>query len=269
VSADRTAELLAEGREAWPGITCDEQEFRRRIGQMASAGADTRYATDLYLACACAAGDDVALLRFEQEVLSGIDVALRKIDPSPAFADEVRQLLRNRLLVADIEHGQPARIASYAGRGPLITWVRVAAVRAALTLIEKQRREVPATLSRIDALAPADVDPGIAYLKRRYAAEFEAAFRDACKGLSPRARTVLRLNFGDGLNIEQIGSVYGVHRATVARWIARAREQLLDRTRAALERRLKLSPEEFDSMVKLVRSQIDISISQFFATAED
>ncbi len=262
-------QLLAEARAAWPAITCDDQEFTRRISQMSSEGSELRHASGLYLACACAAGDAAALRHFDEEIVPGIDVALRKVDTSPAFADEVKQLLRDRLLVATGAE-VPARIASYAGRGPLVTWVRVAAVRIALTIKDKQRREVPSTQSEIAFLAPdqAPLDPGIAYLKRRYAAEFEAAFRDACARLSPRERTLLRLNFGDGLNIEQIGAVYAVHRATVARWIARARVQLLEQTRAALERDLKLSPSEFDSMVELVRSQIDISISQFFAATE-
>ena len=79
---------------------------------------------------------------------------------------------------------------------------------------------------------------------------------------------MLRLRLLDGLNIDQIGGIYGVHRATVARWIASAREQVLAGTRRELENMLDISDSEFDSLVKLVQSRIDLSISQFLQTVE-
>jgi RNA polymerase sigma-70 factor (ECF subfamily) len=67
----------------------------------------------------------------------------------------------------------------------------------------------------------------------------------------------------DGLNLDQIGAVHRVHRATVARWIAAARESLLERTRKGLEEKLQLQGSEFESLMGLVRSQLDLSIHSF------
>jgi RNA polymerase sigma-70 factor (ECF subfamily) len=54
--------------------------------------------------------------------------------------------------------------------------------------------------------------------------------------------------------------MHGVHRATSARWLKRVREQLYQETRRGLMARLRLTPSEFESALRLVRSQLDVSI---------
>ena len=66
---------------------------------------------------------------FEAEIVGGIAPAIARIDRAAAFADEIAQELRIKLLVA--EPGQSPRVARYAARGPLRSWVQVAAIRAA------------------------------------------------------------------------------------------------------------------------------------------
>jgi len=81
--------------------------------------------------------------------------------------------------------------------------------------------------------------------------------------LTAEQRNLLRLHFLDGLNIEKIGAVMQVHRATVARWIAAAREEILENVRRDLNQRLRLEPSEFESLVNLVRSQLQVSILRY------
>jgi RNA polymerase sigma-70 factor, ECF subfamily len=266
--------LWLAGRAAWPDVEVAEADFARFVGSHAGDGADLDpdevsrlHGADLYLACACAAGDPRAIRVFDEEVLSTADAALSKLDPSSDFADEVRQRVRQRLLVS--EDGQPPRISTFAGRGPLKAWVRVSAVRTALNLRGEDRRMQRASEDRVAALAPAVTDPTVDYLREQYRAPFEAAFERACGALEDKDRTVLRLRFVDGLNIDQIGVIYGVHRATVARWIARSRDRLLAETRSSLRAELKLTDSEFESLVALVRSQLDISISTVLGRPED
>jgi RNA polymerase sigma-70 factor, ECF subfamily len=76
------------------------------------------------------------------------------------------------------------------------------------------------------------------------------------------AGALLRYNVLEGLNIEEIGKIYGVHRATVARWITAARESILGRTRDELERRFGITAVEIDSIVRLVQSRLDVSMER-------
>jgi RNA polymerase sigma-70 factor (ECF subfamily) len=70
------------------------------------------------------------------------------------------------------------------------------------------------------------------------------------------------MHFVDGLTIDEIGALYQVHRATAARWISGARNTLLADTRARLTARLALTPSQFDSLMRLVRSELDLSLQR-------
>ena len=78
---------------------------------------------------------------------------------------------------------------------------------------------------------------------------------------------MLKLYLG-GLNIERIGVCYGVHRATVARSIGDARERLLADTRTRLAGNLALEESEVDSLVGLLRSQVEVSLMKYLVTSK-
>jgi RNA polymerase sigma-70 factor (ECF subfamily) len=223
-----------------------------------------RFPADIYLAAACVTGDAAAIERFERELLTGARVAIQAIDSNVGFVDEAMQRLRTNLFVGD---GGTPRLALYAGRGPLRSWLGVAAARTALMLRRSQQRQREVSVDDDDAWSDALVtistnNPELELLKRQYAQAFAAAFREAVAALETRLRRVVRMSFVDGLSIDEIGAVYAVHRATAARWIQRACEQLFETTRVLLGERLSLTPTELDRMTALVRSQIDVSVSQ-------
>ncbi len=253
--------MWSAARDAWPGVDVSLDELTAHLDRHPGA----THTVDLYLACACARGDAAALRRFEEEILPRVDGALRRFDPSPAFVDEVRQLLRQRLFIGD---DAEARIASYGGRGPLVGWVRVVALRTAINL-RGAGREEPTPDAQLAALAPPVADPALGGMKAHFAAELGAALARACAALEPRDRTLLRLRYGDDLDIDQIGAIYGVHRATVARWIAKIRADLFAATRRELSARLDLSASDFGSLVALAHSQLDLSLSGMLAGSTD
>jgi RNA polymerase sigma-70 factor, ECF subfamily len=249
------------GRVAWPDIAVELERFTSHVAG-ATPEALARHGADLYLACGCALADAKALRAFDDEIIVPAARAVRSIDDAPAFADEVCQRLRASLLVGDGE--SRARIVDYAGRGPLRAWVGVAAVRHALMLRrgQQRQREVSTDDDWTGKLSQASTgNPELDLVKRQHAAAFGAALRDAASALEPRLRGVLRMHFVDGLSIDEIGAAYGVHRATAARWIARARDELFAGTRTRLAERLSLSPSELDRMTALVQSQLDVSLS--------
>ncbi|MGZ3425953.1 MAG: hypothetical protein ACXVCV_04845, partial [Polyangia bacterium] len=59
-----------------------------------------------------------------------------------------------------------------------------------------------------------------------------------------------------------------VHRSTVARWIAGARQQVLADARARLRAELGLSAGEFDSLAGVVRSQLDLSVAKILVKSD-
>ncbi|MCA9627204.1 MAG: sigma-70 family RNA polymerase sigma factor [Myxococcales bacterium] len=265
---DECTRLAQLARQAWPRVGVAERVFVERLRSRRDSGQSLpqdSHVADAYLAFACELGDDDAISAFDRDYLARVPAMVRRVDNSSALAEEVQQILRARLLVGD---GTP-KIGGYAGRGSLLGWLKVAAVRCTLELLRARKSErgedVESEAERAAALVSRD--PELDYLREKYAGDFREAFSDALANLDKQQRTVLSLYLADGLNIASIGALYSVHRATVARWIAETREHLFADTRRRLHERLNISETEFQSIVRLVQSQLDVSVQRLLREA--
>jgi RNA polymerase sigma-70 factor (ECF subfamily) len=249
---------------SWPGVAITPEVFlehlRARLEEADTADTlEKIHASDLYLACACLHGDEQAWRQLDKQHLARVPQFVGRIDAASTFSDEVRQRLGEKLIRETAEG--PAKLALYTGRGPFGAWLRVAAIREAQNLKRRGKKTVDANDI---ALAATDHDPEMLLLKQRYAAEFTDAFKAVLVTLSSDERNVLRLHYLDGLTVEEVGKVYRVSRATAARWIASARDTIIERTQAALGDRLGESAPRAQSLLAFVRSQLDLSLRRHF-----
>ncbi|MFO0558908.1 MAG: sigma-70 family RNA polymerase sigma factor [Polyangiales bacterium] len=218
---------------------------------------------EVEFARAVVAGDAVAVARFERECLATIDGALAHMRLDAATVDEVRQRVRQRLLLA-ADDGV-ARLVSYAGDGKLEGLVVVTATRIALDLVRERKREGDRDGPSVaEALADRGDDPLLTMMKERAREGFRSAFAKAVDGLEPRDRNLLKLHLLRGVSLEKLAEMYSVHRATVVRWLAEARAKVLSATRKELER--TLGERELAETVALIESQLDASIERLFRT---
>jgi RNA polymerase sigma-70 factor (ECF subfamily) len=256
------ASLVTAARAAWPSITLTDEEFLAWLAARAGpAEATTLHATDLYLACACNKGDPAALMRFDELYLSALDVHLRRFNESSEFVAEVRQQLRERFFV-----GPEPRIAQYKGDGPLGAWIRVAALRLAVNL--KRSREADARKQFGAACeVPMAPDPELEIIKRRYGPVVEAALREALENVAAEQRYLLRMHYVDGLPLDKIGAVHGASKATISRWLAAARHELIAEARQILSRELSIDGESLESLMGAVASRLDLSLSQLLSAS--
>jgi RNA polymerase sigma-70 factor (ECF subfamily) len=258
------AERIARAIAAWPSVTVDEEQFVRAIAERLASDAparslDAMQTDDLYLACGCAAGDPGALAGFEERCSFVIARAIAATGASVSVRADLGQVVRQRLLVARANGGTP-RIATYSARGSLQAWVRVVATREAARMLPRERRQVVAGDDELAGLIADDDDPEVGYLKRLYRVEFKRAFHAAVEALDDRARLLLRQHTLDGLGIDHLAALHGVHRATAARWVDAAREAVLTGTQRELIRRLRLSRNELASVIRLIQSQLEVSL---------
>jgi RNA polymerase sigma-70 factor (ECF subfamily) len=214
------------------------------------------HAADLELARACGLGDARAIAEFERRFLPMIPAFLART-PWASAADEVQQLLRERLFVA-VPPRRP-KIDEYSGRGPLAGWLRVVAIRTA----SNASRGVRAG-AELDESAPEAVvalDPELSLVRARAGAAMREALRDAFAALTPEERMLVRWSFADGLGVDRIAPMLGVHRATAARRLAAARDRLHDLTMRLLRERLRLHPRDLESLFRAGRSHLEMSLS--------
>jgi len=261
--------IVAEGRAAWPELAVDASavvEFiaRQATRDLAEVALDGLRPADLYLACACARQLPGAIAAFDRDYLREVDIALARMRVGPPRLQDVKQLVLQRLFVGGGTAGAPTsagKIAEYAGRGDLRRWVRSVAVRTCLNELRKGKREILADDDQLIAQhAIASDDPEIEYMQRTYSAEFRTAFGDALQTLGAREQTLLRYHHVDGLNIDEIGAIYRVHRVTAFRWLEKAKELLARSTLDTLRARLQLPASELDSVLRMIRSQIHLSL---------
>lgn len=253
---------LAAGRERWPDVAVTPEAFVRHLARVAPADRElqTLRGADIYLACACALGDEAAMAALEACYFGEVDVAAARLRAAPQVAVEVKQILRRLLFVSEGE--RVAATARFSGRGDLRGWVRTSAVRELQRILIQDKRTFPVDDDAFfDLLSPAQ-DPELGYLRDLYRDGFIEALRAAIAAASSRERALLRYQVIDGLNIEGIGAIYGVHRATIARWLEKARAGILVRTRQELQQRLGIKPDELDSIIRLVQSRLDVSLER-------
>jgi RNA polymerase sigma-70 factor (ECF subfamily) len=263
---ERLAALFDVGRTAWPGLPVSAEEFAGYLGERIpevpslARALDELHAADLYLACACAAAIPQALTTFEEAYFGELERAIRRVDGAVPLRKDIAQNLRQRLFVP--EPGRAPRIAEYAGRGSLRSWFRVTALRTVLNQVTRGSRDVPAPDDELGELLWPLEDPELAHLKHFYRAELRLALDEAVRALSARDRALLLYEITEQLSIDRIAALYGVHRSTAHRWVTQARAALRSAVRGALRRRLSCDRADLDSIMRLIHSQLEVSLER-------
>jgi RNA polymerase sigma-70 factor (ECF subfamily) len=266
-------ELHAKAAAAWPKVSLSLEAFCQHLAAClaqdaeaaGSSGLARLHTGDLYLACAAGQGDPAAIDAVAREFVRPIASSLRAIENSGAVLDEVRQRLHERLLLPT---EGPRRILQYAGRSSLATWVGVAAQRIALDLLRAESTHRRAAERAAEERLDPALDPELQYLKERYRPDFSVALAAAIARLPQRERTAVRLHTVGGLSLAKIGIMFGVNESTASRWVQRARQTILVETQRELGKRLGIRLSDVPSLVRLVTSQLDVSLARMLDSEE-
>lgn len=169
---------------------------------------------DLYLALACADGDDDAWREFERVHFAFIrDFAGRFLHGA-----EAQDLAAT--VIADL--WQRKKIAQFQGRSTLRTWLGAVVTRMALNAKASTRLRVASTapdLSAVDPPAPpqAGDDEGRALAR---------LMQQAIARLDPDEKLLLLFHYEQGLSLDRMAPLLGTSKATLSRRIAAIRDRL-------------------------------------------
>jgi len=260
--ATALAALCERARRELPGFELRDDVLIEALARHATpATIDTMIANcraaELALAAAAADGSEQAIGELERRFAPIIDETCRRYARGGHGVDDLRQILRTKLFVE-------RTIAEYNGQGSFDAWLRVIATRCFIDLgrrKDRAREALPGD-ELDDAILARDLV--LDAIKAQYRGVVIAALRAASAELPPGDRHLLRQHFVAGLSIDQIGAVLGIHRATAARRLAKAREQLVVRVREHLTN--TIDERELAEIFDLVISNIEVSMLVILAT---
>ena len=263
------SEAFARAQSQLPDVATERARFDAvlaRVCQRKACEADALSddgLAEVLLVAALMDHNPAAQHHFERTILDVIAPALRPMKLGSELTEDIRQQVAEKLLVPQ---GGVLLLERYAGDGRLRGLVKVMAVRSAISHTRKAKSERAADLSELQA---GDIEWELERLKLGYRDAFRQAFAAALSSLSARDRNILRLHHFGGLNVEQVGEIYGVHRGTATRWIARIREDLLKATKAQLAGELGLTALDVESVMRLIQSQLDVSVERLLDTQSE
>ena len=220
---------------------------------------------DLALAFAAACGDEPARAELYDRVVR----AARATLPAAGYAAHVVDDAIGEVMVILLgEPGKASALLTYRAQASLVAWLRTLAVRTAMRLVETCRRETPTSdtdETLVDRMASTDLTRDLYRAELRTAVR--RAFATAIGKLSYFDRELLGAFVVRGSRVEDLARAHGVHRATAARWLARARAALERELYGELERDLAASSSQVASMLDSVRSTIELSVERLLVVS--
>ena len=249
----------SSGKKAWPELALSLDLFGGYLTQriLSPTEAEEDSVQDLYLACACAHDIPGALPSFRARYFASVLSAAKSFDASPAFAEEVYQRLSETLFVGG---GQDqGKIARYSGRGPLAGFITTSAKRIALRYAAsfKPFQGEAQLVKQFSQFTEQET----ALMKVRYRETFNSALSIALRRLPERERLVLRMNLVERVSTTRIARLYKVSQPTVSRWIQRTSRHIFTTVKDLVCDELAIDTREMESLLLLVRSQIEITLS--------
>jgi len=264
---------ISEAQSVWPDIGGSDVCFAAYLGSRIPDDTDPVDAlsrlkiTDLYLAWGCVEGDNAALTAFSVQFDEMVEGAVRRFARQGFDVEDAKQDVLRHILFPT--KSRAAAIGLYAGHGSLSGYLGVTVVREVLRMIKALDRQAPMQGQDL-AIELADVsdDPELRVLKNRYRSEFKDAFQQAFASLGAAERNLLRYYYVSELTLMQIASISGVKHNTISRQLAKIRSTLLDNTRAHLMANAGIRKTQFQSIVRLVQSQLHVSMCRMLSSED-
>ena len=204
---------------------------------------------DLYLAAACARGEDAAWEECLARHGGFLRAFARRFLKEPAASDVTDQV------IADLwERGKMAR---YQGRSTLRTWLGSIVAHAALNAIKAGRRTLPLDRDEDGAYRSATggaPDTGAGPDRSL----LEDLVKEAMEGLPADDKLLLLLHYEQGLTLDEIAAVLGGSKAALSRKLQRTRNELRASIDSLSRRRAGSSAESLRAGIDLGRLELDL-----------
>ena len=242
---------------AWPTLPVTRDQLVTRLATViercspAPEAFDALRPDEQVLVAACLHGLPGAVDSLENAAFGGLRTVARRFTGLLTEVELV-QRVRTKLLVRG-DRPEPL-LATFMGATSLARWIRVVAVRIGLDAARSDGRRRARDRALPDALPQRD--PEFYWMRQLYTDDFERVLAACLGALSSKDRNLLRAQVSHGMTLDDMARMWGVHRATIARWLRATRLQLIGAVRDGLRAETGLSESEVDSVIALIQSAV-------------
>ena len=255
------------------------RKLRRFLGELQT--------DDVYLALACARGNEGAWWEFDRRYRSFIERLARHLLTSRADADEVIDHIYAELFGTRIVNDvRQSKFRTYTGRGTLQGWLRAVVSHAVIDFYRRRQDEV--SLDKLEETGEdvrlrhsrgghahrAEESMLASVVRERYRTATVAALDHALRTLDDHEKLLLMYYHVDGLKLREIarlvqepmspirrwfqrrGRSGRVHESTVMRWLEKAYEKVAERFRSELGKQHGLSAEEIEICMSIATEDL-------------
>jgi RNA polymerase sigma-70 factor, ECF subfamily len=214
---------------------------------------------DLYLAFACAQHSPQAWDRFTNSYRGYIHNLAAFVSPVKCVGYELAENILADLFFPD--RSGRSRIASYNGRSSLATWLRVIICHRAIN--ERARKfnnmtQLDNLCEKADGEAVRSIE--MALRSSRYRSLIRDSLEHACGELTDRERLLLLLRYEKGLQLGQIGRLFGLHQANITRQLGRVQAKIRQSFESTLIHKYKLCQAAIDECLSEIAENPAYSI---------
>lgn len=254
-----TEALAASAVHRWRGDLPDDDAVERYLDGLA--------VQDLALACGCRQADERAWEHFVTTYRPVLYASGRAIagERGRELADSVYADLYG---TAADRPDRRSLFAYYHGRSSLATWLRAVLVRRHIDAVRADARTEPLADPEASALPPGGrLDPPDPE-RTRYVRLAQQALDTAIAALDAGDRLRLRLYYGEGLTLAEIGRIVHEHEATVSRRLARVKREL----KAAVTRVLRergLAGPAVEECLEYAADAPELHLTRLLSPGED
>lgn len=242
---------------------------------------------DLYLAMACARGNESAWWEFDRRYRSFVERLARHLLNTRADADEIIDHIYAELFGTKIVDGiRQSKFRTYTGRGTLQGWLRAVMSHAVIDFYRRRQDEVPLDKweemgeeprmrhSRASHAHRAEESMLASVVRERYRTATVAALDHALATLDDHEKLLLLYYHVDGLKLREIAKLVQepmspirrwfqrrarsgrVHESTVMRWLEKAYAKVSERFTEELGKKHGLSVEEIDICMSIATEDL-------------
>jgi RNA polymerase sigma-70 factor, ECF subfamily len=257
--AQEVVEAFERCLRRYPAVQISFEDFQARIDEILSSEkslSDARsraqafaliHHEDLFLAMGCSHQDRVAWEHFADEYAPLLRKFSTQVCGNNGDGEDLAQEITAKMLK------ESNRLAGYNGRGSLGGWLRAAVAHAAVDRFRRARRQVSLEDLPHNETPAALMDPADEHeetLDARWGPVISNAASESISNLPARDRLVLGLYYLRGVSLLVLGRQFGMHEATVSRWLDGLRRDIRKRVEVELRKKHGLRAGEIRSLWK-------------------